>query len=86
MEDMTWVISKGPICFVESFLEGTWSLRFLVSSQTLSLAFQGLKCKKVHFFIRCCARLCVASASFHVSSIWLSCCSRAGRKVFLRGG
>ena len=63
------MISKGPVCFAESFLEGTWSLRFLVSSQTLSLTFQGLKCEKVYFFICCCASLCVASASFHASSI-----------------
>ena len=33
-EDMTWVISKGLVCFAKSFLKGTWSLRFLVSSQT----------------------------------------------------
>ena len=39
MEDMTWAISKGPVHFAESFLEGTWSLRFLVLSQTLSLTF-----------------------------------------------
>ena len=86
MEDMAWVISKGPVYFAESFLEGTWTLRFLVSSQTLSLTFQGLKHEKVHSFICCCASLCAASASFHVSSIWLSRCPRAGRKVFPRGG
>ena len=42
-EDMTCMISKGPIHLSESFLEGSWSLRFLVLSQTLSLTFQGLK-------------------------------------------
>ena len=83
---MTWVILKGPIHFVDSFLKGTWSLRFLVLSQTLSPTFQGLKHEKVCSFIHCCASLCMALASFHTSSIWLSCCSRAGRKVFLRGG
>ena len=80
------MISKGPVCFAESFLEGTWSLRFFVSSQTLSLTFQGLKQEKVHSFMHCCASLWAASASFHASSIWLSCCLRARRKVFLRGG
>ena len=85
MEDMTLVISKGLVHFAKSFLKGTWSLRFLVSSQTLSPTFQGLKCKKVYSFMHCCANLWVASASC-VSSIWLSHCSRARRKVFLRGG
>ena len=42
-EDMTWVILKELVHLAESFLEGTWSLRFLASSQTLSLTFQGLK-------------------------------------------
>ena len=86
MEDMTWVISKGLVCFAKSFLEGTWSLRFLVLSQTLSPTFQGLKQEKVCSFMCCCANLWVALASFHAFSIWLSHCSRAGRKVFLRGG
>ena len=48
--------------------------------------FPSLKQKKVHSFMRCCASLWVALASFHASSIWLSRCLRAGRKVFLRGG
>ena len=39
MEDTTWVISNGLVCFAKSFLEGTWNLRFLISSQTLSLTF-----------------------------------------------
>ena len=85
-EDTTWVISKGPVYFAKSFLKGIWSLRFLVLSQTLSLIFQGLKHERVHSFMHCCASLWVASASFHASSIWLSCCSRAGRKVIPRGG
>ena len=85
-EDTTWMILKGPVCFAESFLEGTWSLRFLALSQTLSPTFQGVKYEKVHSFMRCCANLWVASASFHASSIWLSHCSKAGRKVFPRGG
>ena len=86
MEDMTWVISKGPVHLGKSFLEGTWSLRFLASSQTLSPVFQGLKQEKVHSLICCCTNLWAALASFYASSILLSCCSRAGRKVFLRGG
>ena len=55
MEDTTWVISKGPVHFAKSFLKGTWSLRFLLSSQTLSPTFQGLKHEKVHPFMHCCA-------------------------------
>ena len=86
MEDMTCVISKGPVCLAESFLEGTWSLRFLVSSHTLSLTFQGLKWEKVCSFMYCCASLWVASASFCASSIWLSYCLRAGKKVLPRSG
>ena len=69
MKDMTWMISKGPVHFAKSFVEGTWSLRFLVLSQTLSPTFQGLKCEKVCSFICCYASLYVTSASFHVSSI-----------------
>ena len=42
-ENMTCVILKGPVHLAKSFLKGTWSLRFLASSQTLSLTFQGLK-------------------------------------------
>ena len=66
MEDMTWVISKRPVCLAESFLEGTWSLRFLVSSQTLSPTFQDLKWEKVHSLICCCANmlLCQFVGSF----------------------
>ena len=37
------MILKGLVHLAESFLEGTWSLRFLVLSQTLSLTFQDLK-------------------------------------------
>ena len=66
MEDMTWVISKGPVHLAESFLEGTWSLRFLASSQTLSPTFHDLKQEKVHSLICCCANLWAAPASFHV--------------------
>ena len=86
MEDMTWVISKGLVHFAESFLEDTWSLRFFLSSQTLSPTFQNLKHEKVCSFMHCCANLWVASASFCASSIWFSHCSRAGRKIFPRGG
>ena len=57
MEDTTWVILKGPVHFAKSFLEGTWSLSFLVSSQTLSSTFQSLKCEKVHSFMHCCTNL-----------------------------
>ena len=85
-EDMTCVISKGLVHLTKSFLEGTWSLRFLVLSHTLSLTFQDLKWEKVHSFIHCCVSLWAALAFFCVSSIWLSHCSRAGRKVLLRGG
>ena len=35
MEDIIYVISKGLVHLAESFLEGTWSLRFLASSQTV---------------------------------------------------
>ena len=83
---MTWIISKGLVHLAEGFLKGTWSLRFLVSSQTLSPTSQGLKQEKVCSFICCCVSLWAASASFHVSSIWLSYCSRAERKILLRGG
>ena len=56
-EGTTWMIWKGPVHFDESFLEGTWSLRFLILSQTLSPTFQGLKHKKVCFFMCCCVNL-----------------------------
>ena len=36
--------------------------------------------------MHCCASLWAALASVCVASIWLSHCSRTGRKVFLRGG
>ena len=79
-EDMTCVISKGLVHLAESFLDGTWSLRFLVLSQTLSLIFQGLKWEKVHSFMCCWASLWVASASFCPSSIyWVAAQELKGR-------
>ena len=83
---MTCVISKGPVHLAESFLEDIWSLRFLALSQTLSPTFQDLKWEKVCSFMHWWVSLWVASASFHVSSIWLSHCSRARRKILPRGG
>ena len=70
---------KGPSHFGANFGSKTFLLRFLASSQTLSLTSKGVNFDLIRFFMSCCASLCTASASFHKVSRFLRCSSKAGR-------
>ena len=60
--------------------------RFVASNHTLSLTFQGEKFQVFCSFMIRWAVSCVAKASFQASSRTVKRVSRAGRKVFPRGG
>ena len=70
---------KNPSCFGANFRSRIFCLRFLASSQTLSLTLKGVNFDLIQFFMSCCVSLCAASASFHAVSRFLRCSSRAGR-------
>ena len=53
--DSTWVISKGPNRLGESFLDGRWRQRFVVSNHTVLLTFHGMNCREDHWAMRFCA-------------------------------
>ena len=60
--------------------------RFVASSHTLSPTFQGEKFHEFRSLMIHRAVSCAARASFRASSRVVKQFSRAGRKVFLRGG
>ena len=60
--------------------------RFVASSHTLSPTFQGEKLHVFRSLMIQWAVSCAARASFHASSKVVRRFSRAGRKVFPRGG
>ena len=55
---------KGPSRLGVNFGSRIFRLRFLVSSQTLSLTSKGVNLDLIWFFMSCCVSLCTASASF----------------------
>ena len=71
----------SPSHFGANFGSKMFHLRFLASSQTLSLTLKGVNFDLIRFFMSCCASLCAASASFCDVSRVLRCSSRAGRWV-----
>ena len=60
--------------------------RFVASSHTLSPTFQGEKFRVFRSLMICRAVSCAARASFWASSRVVKRLSRAGMKVFPRGG
>ena len=70
---------KGPSHFGANFGSGIFCLRFLASSQTLSLTSKGVNFDLIQFLMSCCASLCAASASFHEVSRFLRRSSNARR-------
>ena len=70
---------KGPSHFGVNFGSRMFRLRFLASSQTLSLTSKGVNFELIWFFMSCCASLYAASASFHEVLRFLRCSSKAGR-------
>ena len=70
---------KGPSRFGANFGSKTFLLRFLASSQTLSLTSKGVNFDLIRFFMSCCASLCAARTSFHDVSRFLRRSSSAGR-------
>ena len=70
---------KGPSCFGANFGSKMFHLRFLASSQTLSLTSKGVNLDLIRFLMSCCASLCAASASFCDVSRFPRRSSRAGR-------
>ena len=73
------MIVKGPSRFGANFGSEMFRLRFLASSQTLSLTLKGVNFDLIRFFMSCCASLCTASASFRDVSRFLRRSSSAGR-------
>ena len=74
---------KGPSRFGVNFGSKMFCLRFLASSQTLSLISKGVNFDLIEFLMSCCASLCAASASFRDVSRFLRCSSSAGRWAVL---
>ena len=74
---------KGPSRFGVNFRSKMFRLRFLASSQTLSLTLKGVNLDLIWFFMSCCASLCAASASFRDVSRFLRRSSSAGRWAVL---
>ena len=72
---------KGPSHFGVNFGSRMFHLRFLASSQTLSLTLKGVNFDLIRFFMSCCVSLCTASASFRDVSRFLRHSSNAGRWV-----
>ena len=72
---------KGPSHFGVNFRSKMFHLRFLASSQTLSLTSKGVNLDLIRFFMSCCASLCAVSASFRDVSRFLRHSSSAGRWV-----
>ena len=70
---------KGPSRFGANFESRMSLLRFLASSQTLSLTTKGVNFDLIQFFMSCCVSLCAASASFCDVSRFLRRSSNAGR-------
>ena len=70
---------KSPSCFGANFGSKMFRLRFLASSQTLSLTSKGVNFDLIQFFMSCCVSLCAASASFRDVSRFLRRSSSAGR-------
>ena len=52
--DSTWVILKGPNHLGESFLDGRWRQRFVVSNHTLLPTFHGVNRWEDHWAMRFC--------------------------------
>ena len=74
---------KGPSRLGANFGSRMFHLRFLASSQTLSLTLKGVNLDLIQFLMSCYVSLCTASASFRDVSRFLSCSSRARRWVVL---
>ena len=72
---------KGPSHLGVNFGSRMFHLRFLASSQTLSLTSKGVNLDLIRFFISCWASLCTVSASVRDVSRFLSCSPRARRWV-----
>ena len=72
---------KGPSHLGADFRSRMFCLRFLASSQTLSLTSKGVNFDLIPFFMSCCVSLCAASASFRDVLRFLRCSSKAGRWV-----
>ena len=72
---------KGPSCFGANFGSRMFRLRFLASSQTLSLTSKGVNFDLIRFFISCCESLCAVSASFREESRVQRHSSSAGRRA-----
>ena len=70
---------KGPSRFGVNFGSKMFHLRFLASSQTLSLTSKGVNFDLIQLFMSCCVSLCTASASFRDVSRFLRRSSSAGR-------
>ena len=72
---------KGPSCFGVNFGSRMFHLRFLASSQTLSLTSKGVNFDLIRLLMSCCASLCAASASFRDVSRFLRRSSNTGRQA-----
>ena len=70
---------KGPSHLGVNFRSRIFCLRFLASSQALSLTSKGVNLDLIQFLMGCCANWCAASASFCDVSRFLRCSSKARR-------
>ena len=73
------MIVKGPSHFGANFGSRMFHLRFLTSSQTLSLTSKGVNFNLIRFFMSCCGSLWAASASFRDVLRFLRRSSNTGR-------